>query len=286
MASILKNSIHLEISNGYHTFLSNWVSFKNSDNLEKSRTAILENNPSLKIMGYIGQGEYSVTVTHYSNSRLARHSQQNMLIPPVTYLSASDIIRHKRQDFNSNQRSHQPKKLLVGSTFIPEENGCIIGHNNLVLDDVISLEDCKTHCEIQTEFGCFSLEYHSRSRRCVLSETDSFFDDVMYPCPNEGWLFTEIGVGSTFSPEENACIIGHNNLVLDNIISLDDCKAQCEMQTGFACVSLEYHSRSKRCVLSETGSYSSDFMDPCPNEGWLFTEIGGLVSSVLGTPLQ
>ncbi|CAL4128345.1 unnamed protein product, partial [Meganyctiphanes norvegica] len=80
---------------------------------------------------------------------------------------------------------------------------------------------------------------------------------------------------SAWTPEGNACIKGNNNLVLDRI-SLDDCKARCEIQTGFDCRSLEYHPRSRRCSLSEATSNSNSYRVPCPNKGWLFTETIGI----------
>ncbi|CAL4147569.1 unnamed protein product, partial [Meganyctiphanes norvegica] len=86
---------------------------------------------------------------------------------------------------------------------------------------------------------------------------------------------TSAPVGTAWTPEVYACIKGKNNLVLDRI-SLDNCKANCETQTGFVCRSLEYHRSSRRCVLSEATSSSCDYRVPCHgNQDWLFTETIG-----------
>merc|ERR1739838_1057416 len=70
-------------------------------------------------------------------------------------------------------------------------NACIRGNNNLRLND-LSLDDCKDRCQVQTEFDCRSVEYHSSSRRCWLSTETSQSSSYNQPCHNRGWTFTEI----------------------------------------------------------------------------------------------
>ncbi|CAL4080693.1 unnamed protein product, partial [Meganyctiphanes norvegica] len=78
-----------------------------------------------------------------------------------------------------------------------------------------------------------------------------------------------------WSPEADACIIGHNNQIVDDI-SLDDCNTRClgQFSSAWVCKSLEYHSSSRRCSLSSADSNSLDYLQPCTNfTGWTFTEI-------------
>ncbi|CAL4068456.1 unnamed protein product [Meganyctiphanes norvegica] len=155
-------------------------------------------------------------------------------------------------------------------TWAPETNACILDNNNLVLES-ISFEFCKFLCQVQIDFDCRSLEYHSNDRRCVLSEATSTSSNYSQPCYVMGWTFTEV-IEWKWAPETNDCIVDNNNLVLESI-SLDDCKAHCQVQIDFDCRSLEYNTNDRRCVLSEATSTSINHRQPCHITGWTFTEV-------------
>merc|ERR1712198_557696 len=75
-----------------------------------------------------------------------------------------------------------------------------------------------------------------------------------------------------WTPKINSCIIGNNNLVLDDVFSLDDCKSRCQDQIGFTRRSVEYNSWGNRCSLSEATSQSPSYSWTCPS-GWVYTQI-------------
>merc|ERR1712198_663287 len=79
-----------------------------------------------------------------------------------------------------------------------------------------------------------------------------------------------------WSPSTKSCIRGNNNLVLNNIFTLDECKSRCEGQSGFGgftCRSVEYHRFANRCSLSAATSNSRSFRRRCPSRGWVYSQI-------------
>merc|ERR1719369_431650 len=72
-----------------------------------------------------------------------------------------------------------------------------------------------------------------------------------------------------------SCIAGHNTLVLNNIPTLRDCICECENENLFSCLSVEYHSSTKRCVMSDANSRKNpaSFRQNCIGDGWLFSEL-------------
>ncbi|CAL4092046.1 unnamed protein product, partial [Meganyctiphanes norvegica] len=159
-----------------------------------------------------------------------------------------------------------------GWTWTHETDACIVGNHNLVLES-ISLNDCKAHCQVENDFDCRSLEYHFNDRRCMLSESTSNSINYRQHCYTTGWTFTEV-IGWTWTHETDACIVGNHNLVLESI-SLNDCKAHCQVENDFDCRSLEYHSNDRRCMLSESTSNSINYRQHCYTTGWTFTEVIG-----------
>lgn len=92
-------------------------------------------------------------------------------------------------------RPNRPIDWRFSNEWTPIVNGCIYEQNNRVEDDVLSMDDCKFYCEIETTFTCRSVELNNQ--RCVLSDANSQSNHYEQPCTQPGWRYSEVIYGSS-----------------------------------------------------------------------------------------
>ncbi|CAL4108123.1 unnamed protein product, partial [Meganyctiphanes norvegica] len=79
-------------------------------------------------------------------------------------------------------------------------------------------------------------------------------------------------IGKEWSVIQVACIRG-NDYKMFKGLTIGDCKGKCVNEDGINCQSIDYHSKSQTCNISEARSDSEAYTDPCYLEGWQYTEL-------------
>ncbi|CAH1795587.1 unnamed protein product [Owenia fusiformis] len=148
---------------------------------------------------------------------------------------------------------------------------CFTPHRALkIVKDVTSLQACKDACKQEQSFGCLAVDYNEREKECRLSSTYHRNSRRRY-C--RGYVSTERKTGAfPWTDKRSACIIGHDDAIVDNAQCYQTCKVKCYEETSFVCLSFEFESAIKQCRLSRKNSSSASLMRPCPNRGVRYFE--------------
>jgi len=179
---------------------------------------------------------------------------------------------------HSNGWLFTERKTAVDENWTGMKEACIKNANYKTLENVSSIYDCKAKCVEETGILCMSIDYNPNSRKCNFCELKSDFSGYMEPCHTNGWLHTErnIAVDENWTGMKEACIRNNNYKTLEEVLSIADCKAKCVDETGILCMSIDYNPKQHKCNLCELKSDSSDYMEPCHSNGWLFSERVGI----------
>ncbi|HIG73275.1 MAG TPA: hypothetical protein EYQ24_01450 [Bacteroidetes bacterium] len=126
-------------------------------------------------------------------------------------------------------------------------NAALSGHNTKTLSGV-SVQQCQAACTAETEFVCRSFDYRKNENTCDLSDTTA---------DAAGGLKTDYA-GDPYDHYErvffrhtpNAALPGNNNVQLESV-TVEQCQAACEDETGFTCRSFDYYKNENKCDLSD-----------------------------------
>ncbi|CAH1794370.1 unnamed protein product, partial [Owenia fusiformis] len=71
-----------------------------------------------------------------------------------------------------------------------------------------------------------------------------------------------------WSTQQRACLRGHNDKIIPNTRTLNECRRNCLRETTFTCQSIDFNFLLKHCILS---SKTSPVLNPCPNTNFTFS---------------
>ena len=192
------------------------------------------------------------------------------------------LSRYRKDTLLLKESYYQPCDAWYHAARVPSEDAacmeswtdvraaCISGHNDRVIANVASMQDCKELCIEEDSFPCRSVNYHL-SDGCKLSrvgqDTVTPSTDYQQPCPVSDYMYAERLDLGHWTSALSACLRQHNDKVMREVANIEECKELCMMEKSFLCRSIDFKDEDGTCEMSRDDRYiiypKTDYTQPC-----------------------